>query len=97
LSFVIITDKTIWSLQMQTLSVQIEDSYMQQFMNFVKESHSNITITKDNNLELDPYFYERQKELHKRRDEIKNGDITIVSHEEVWGKIKNHLKTIELK
>ena len=34
---------------MQTLSVQIQDSYMQQFMNFVKESHSNITISKDKN------------------------------------------------
>ncbi len=46
---------------MQTFSVQIEDNYMQQFMNFVNKSHSNIIITKDKNLELDPYFYERQK------------------------------------
>ena len=37
---------------MQTLSVQIQDSYMQQFMNFVKESHSNITVSKDKNLDL---------------------------------------------
>jgi len=57
---------------MQTLSIQIQGSYMQQFMNFVKESHSNITVTKDKNLELDPYFYERQKELHQIRADIKS-------------------------
>ena len=39
---------------MQILSIQIQDSYMQQFMNFVKESHSNITVSKDKNLEIDP-------------------------------------------
>ena len=46
---------------MQIISIQIQDGYMQQFMNFVRESHSNITVSKDKNLELDPYFYERQK------------------------------------
>ncbi len=82
---------------MQTLSIQIQDSYMQQFMNFVKESHSNITVAKDKNLELDSYFYERQKELHKTREDIKNGNIEMVSHETLWGNIKNHLDTIEVK
>jgi hypothetical protein len=39
-------------------------------------NHSeNITISKDKNLELDPYFYERQKELHQLREDIKNGDM----------------------
>ena len=32
-------------------------------MNFVNNSHSKITITKDKNLEYDPYFYERKKDL----------------------------------
>jgi membrane-bound lytic murein transglycosylase len=82
---------------MQTLSIQIQDSYMQQFLDFVKESHSNITVTKDKNLELDPYFYERQKELHKIRADIKNGNIEMKSHEVFWGNIKNHLDTIEVK
>jgi len=50
---------------MQRVSIQIQDSYMQQFMNFVKDSHSNITVSKDKNLELDPYFYERQKQLQQ--------------------------------
>ena len=67
---------------MQTFSIQIEDSYMQQFMNFVNKSHSHIIITKDQNLELDPYFYERQKKLHRIRDEIKSGKMELLSEEE---------------
>jgi hypothetical protein len=47
---------------MQTIAVQIQDDYVQNFMNYVNSHSENITITKDNNLELDPYFYERQKQ-----------------------------------
>jgi len=82
---------------MQTLSIQIQDSYMQQFMNFVKESHSNITVSKDKNFEIDPYFYERKRELHQIRADIKSGNIEMKSHEALWGNIKNHLETIEVK
>jgi len=67
---------------MQTLSVQIQDSYMQQFMDFVKDSHSNITVSKDKNLELDPYFYERQQELHQIRTDVKSGEMEMLSQEQ---------------
>jgi len=69
---------------MQTMTVQIQDNYM-----------SDITIEKDENLKLDPYFNERKEKLHQIRDDVKNGKIEMVSHEKVWGNIKNHLKTIE--
>ena len=80
---------------MQTMAVQIQDNYVQNFMSYVNNHSENITISKDKNLELDPYFYERQEELHKIRDDIKSGQIEMVSHEKVWRNIKNHLKTIE--
>ena len=80
---------------MQTISVQIQDNYVQNFMSYVDNHSDNISITRDPNLELDPYFYERQKELHQIRDDIKSGKIEMVSHETVWGNIKQHLKTIE--
>ena len=82
---------------MQTLAVQVEDKYVQDFMNYVNNHSENITISKDKNLELDPYFYARQKELHQTRDDIKNGNIEMVSHKTLWENIKNHLKTIETK
>jgi len=80
---------------MQTLSVQIEDNYMQQFISFVNSSHSNITISKDKNIELDPYFYERQKKLHKIRDDIKNGTMTLLSQEESDKEIELFFQKLE--
>ncbi len=80
---------------MQTVSVQIEDSYMQQFMNFVKKSKSNIIIQDDKNLEQDPYFYERQKELHQIRDDIKNGNMEMLSEEQYEQEIEQFFKHIE--
>ena len=67
---------------MQTLSVQIHDDYMQQFMNFVKNSHSNITISKDKNLEIDPYFYERKKDLEQIIEDSENGTMEMLSQEQ---------------
>ena len=67
---------------MQTLSVQIQDDYMQKFMDFVKNSHSNITISKDKNLEFDPYFYERKKDLEQIIEDSENGTIEMLSQEQ---------------
>ncbi len=67
---------------MQTLSVQIQDSYIKNFMNYVNHHSSDIKITKDKNLEYDPYFYERQKELHQIREDIKSGDMEMLSQEQ---------------
>lgn len=80
---------------MQTLSVQVHDDYMQQFMNFVKNSHSNIIISKDKNLELDPYFYERQKELHQIKNDIDNGKIQMVENDDLWSDIDNFVDTLQ--
>ena len=74
---------------MQTLSVQIEDHYIQQFMTFVKNSHSNVTLTQDN--DLDPYFNERQKELQQIRADIKSGKTKMLSHDNIWKNINEHI------
>lgn len=66
---------------MQTLSVQIKDSYIQDFMKYVKTHSDKITITKDMNLEYDPYFYERKKELEHVVAECENGNMEILSEE----------------
>jgi hypothetical protein len=82
---------------MRTIAVQIQDNYIQSFISYVSNHSENITIKKDKNLELDPYFYERQKELHQIRDDVNNGQIEMVSHKKVWGNIRNHLKIIKSK
>jgi len=82
---------------MHTLTVKIQDSAFQEFLDFISTRKETIEISKDKNLEVDPYFYARQKELHQIRDDIKNGNIEMVSHETLWRNVKNHLKTIDTK
>ncbi len=40
------------------------------------------------NLEHNLYFYERQKELHQLREDIKNGDTEMLSQEQYDKEIK---------
>lgn len=82
---------------MQTLSVQIQDDYMQQFMNYVNKHSESITISKDQNLENDSFFYERKKELHQIRDDIKSGKSKLVSFDDFENKTNQLEKELELK
>ena len=77
---------------MQTISVQIQDSYMPQFMNYIQEHNENIVITKNENLEYDPYFYERQKELKQIIEECENGTMEMLSHEQYDNEMKIFFK-----
>ena len=74
---------------MQTISVEIEDNHIQSFMEYINNHSDNISIKKDKNLDYDPYFYERQKELHKLRKDIKSGDMEMLSKEQYDKEIKS--------
>lgn len=67
---------------MQTMSIQIQDNYLQKFLTYVSNHSDDITISKDKNLELDPYFYERQKQLHQDIEDIDNGKAEMLSSEQ---------------
>jgi hypothetical protein len=68
-----------------TITLDVQDNYFLEVLkqlNTLKDKfHFEI---KDKNLELDPYFYERQKELHQIRDDIESGKMELISHEEFW-------------
>ncbi|MCX6051613.1 MAG: hypothetical protein NTZ60_03780 [Campylobacterales bacterium] len=78
---------------MKTLTIQVEDNFMNDFLNFVGSCKDKIKITKDKNLEYDPYFYERQAELQQIREDIKSGKAEMISHDDLWKNIDTHLKT----
>ena len=80
---------------MQTMAVQIQDSYVQDFVNYVNNHSENITISKDRNLEVDPYFYERQKELQQDLEDVESGKAEMISHDDLWNNINSHLKSIK--
>ena len=79
---------------MHTLTVNIQDSVFQEFLNFVSKRKDSIEITEDKNLELDPYFYERQKQLQQDLEEVESGKAEMISHDDLWSNINNHLKSI---
>jgi len=55
----------------------------------------NITITKDKNLEYDPYFYERKKQLQQDINDIDNGKIKMINNEDFWDDIDNFTNSLQ--
>ena len=80
---------------MQTMAVQIQDDYVNDFMNYVNNHSDRITIKKDKNLEQDSYFYERQKELHQIKDNIDNGKVQMIENDEFWNDIDSFVETLQ--
>ena len=80
---------------MQTIAVQIQDNYVQNFMSYVNNHSENIAVIKDKNLELDPYFYERQKELHQIKNDIDNDKIQMIENDDFWSDIDNFVDTLQ--
>ncbi len=80
---------------MHTLTVKIQDSVFDEFLNFVSKRKETIEITRDKNLELDPYFYERQNQLHQDLEEVESKKAEMISHDDLWSNVNNHLKSIK--
>ena len=78
---------------MQTLMIQVKDDFMTEFMKMIDNAKDNVIVKKDKNLELDPYFYERQKKLQQ----IIKSEGDTISHDELWSKVNKHLETIQSK
>ena len=80
---------------MQTIAVQIQDNYVQNFMSYVNNHSENIQVSKDKNLEYDPYFYERKKELEKVIEECENGTMEMLSQEQYDDEMKIFFKDLK--
>lgn len=79
---------------MQTLAVQIQDNYIQDFMSYVNNHSENITISKDRNLEIDPYFYERKQDLEQIIEDSENGTMEMLSQEQYEKEMKIFFKDL---
>jgi hypothetical protein len=81
----------------QTLTVNIQDNFVQDFLSIIEHYKGKIQIQKDKNLEYDPYFYERQNELRQIRKGIKNGDRQLISFDDLENKTSLFEKELERK
>ena len=82
---------------MQNIAVQVQDEYVSDFMNYVNNHSDNIIIKKDENLENDSFFYERKKELHQIRTDIKSGKSQLMSFDDFEDKTNKLEQELELK
>ena len=80
---------------MQTIAVQIQDDYVNDFMNYVNNHSEIITISKDRNLEQDSYFHERQKELYQIKNNIDDGKVQMIENDEFWDDIESFVDTLQ--
>ena len=80
---------------MQTISIQVQDDYVSDFMSYVNNHSDRIIISKDENLEYDPYFYERQKELHQIKSDIDNAKVQMIENDEFWDDIDSFVETLQ--
>ena len=74
---------------MQTLTLNIQDSFIQDFLHLIEPYHDKIEIQKDKNLEYDPYFYERQQQLQQDLEKIDSGKVEMITHDELWANLHN--------
>jgi hypothetical protein len=85
---------------MQTIQLQVKDGYMQNVLDMLKSVKDvmieSIEIQKDKNLEIDPYFYKRQKELHQLREDIQSGKMEMISQDEWEIEMQNLDKELDL-
>jgi len=78
---------------MQTISVQVQDSYLSSFIDYVKRE-PNLEI-EEPNLKIDPYFYERKQDIQQIIDDIDNGSMQMLSEEEFQKEIDLLFETLE--
>lgn len=80
---------------MQTLRVDIQDGFLQDFMHLVEKYKDQIKIRKDKNLEYDSYFYERQEDLEQIIKESENGKMELLSQEQHEREMTLFFKTLK--
>ena len=80
---------------MQTLTLQVQDNFVPNLLNLLKEFKNEVTVKKDNNLEYDPYFYDRQKQLQQDIDDIDNGKVKMINNTDFWNDIDNFTESLQ--
>lgn len=82
---------------MQTITITVENDFLPDFYNFIKENNSikikdSDELTDAEKLKIDPYFYERRERLHQLSKDIESGKEQMLSHSEVWNEVFNRYK-----
>ncbi|MEA3491578.1 MAG: hypothetical protein U9R27_06725 [Campylobacterota bacterium] len=80
---------------MQTLTVNIQDNFVQDFLTIIEHYKDKVQLQKDENLVNDPYFYERQKQLQEDIDEIDSGKVKMINNKDFWNDIDTFTQSLQ--
>jgi len=80
---------------MQTLTINIQDGFIQDFLSIVEHYKGKIQIQKDKNLEYDPYFYERKQQLQQDIDDVDSDKVKMINNEDFWDDIDNFTQSLQ--
>ncbi len=80
---------------MQTLTVNIQDNFVQDFLIIIDHYKDKVQLKKDKNLEFDPYFYERKKQLQQDMDAIDSGKVKMINNEDFWDEIDSFTESLQ--
>ena len=81
---------------MKTLTIDIQDSFLKEFLNFVQKSQNKILVQNSSDYE-DIYFDDRKKQLQKIREYIKDGKEKLYSIDEFEKRFDLFEKEIDKK
>ena len=80
---------------MKTLILNIQDDFIQDFLIMIEPYKDKIQLEKDKNLEYDPYFYERKKQLQKDINDIDSGNVKMINNEDFWDDIDKFTQSLQ--
>ena len=80
---------------MQTLTLQVQDNFIPNLLNYLEQFKNEVTIKNDKNLEYDPYFYDRQKQIQQDIDDIDNGKVKMINNKDFWNDIDNFTESLQ--
>ena len=80
---------------MQTLTVDIQDNFVQDFLTIIERYKDKVQLKKDKNLEFDPYFYDRQKQLQEDINEIDSGKVKMINNTDFWNDIDTFTESLQ--
>ena len=81
---------------MKTLTIDIQDSFLKEFLNFVQKNQNKILVRNSSYYE-DIYFDDRKKQLQKIREDIKDGKEKLYSIDEFEKRFDLFEKEIDKK
>ncbi len=82
---------------MQTLTLNVQDNFLQDFLTIIDHYKDKVQLKKDKNLEHDPYFYDRQKQLQQDVNDIDAGTIEMLSQEQYDKEMDNFFTGLKSK